>query len=412
MKNSTAQNSLKLLVVLLIGIAVFLSGVFVGKIQVKNGSAEALTYNLTGDFQGKSQDVDVDLLWEVWGQLEKTYIKKNISGNDLLEGAARGLVQSLNDPYTFYLSKEETQDYLEGNAGAFEGIGVTLKQKGDYVSIESAIEGYPARKAGLEPDDVILKVDGEDMKGKTTVYVASKVRGKSGTEVSLDIFKSKAQEEKNYKIIREKIDLDNISYEKLEDGIVKISIIKFTEENVAKFNSQWDAVVADALATNPKGIIIDLRNNPGGFVDAAKYSSSEFLDKGKTILMEEDRNGYRESFKVERTGLLKNIPVVILVNEGTASASEIFAGALQDNGRAQVIGKKTVGKGVEQRIIDLSNGASMHVVFRKWLTPAGRNISPDSPITPNFEVDLTNEDYDNGKDPQQDKAIELLKEKF
>ncbi len=403
------KGPLKALLFLLIGIGIFLSGVFLGKLEIKTKKEEGLTYNFVGNFYEKANEVNVDLIWNVWEELEGTYIKKNLDGKQLLYGAAKGVVDSLNDPYTFFLTPEETKEYASGNASAFEGIGTTLRYNGEYTVIESPVDGYPARKAGLEPGDVILEVNDEEMRNKSAGYVASKIRGEAGTTVKLKVFKVDKQEEETLEIVRQKIDLDNVTYEDLGDGIVKIKIIKFTEDSVAVFNQQWDEVVQGVLSKNPKGIIIDLRNNPGGYVDAAKYTASEFLDKGDIILMEEDRDGKRETHEVERTGLMKSIPVVILVNEGSASASEIFAGALQDHDRAKIVGEKTVGKGVEQRVIDLLDGASMHVVFRKWLTPDGRNISPEEPITPDYEVEYKDEDFDKGLDPQQSKGVELLK---
>ena len=400
--------AMKLLLFLLLGAVVFVAGVYVGKVDLRKNS-DGGNYTLTGDFSEKSGEVNVNLLWEAWNQLESVYINKNLDGQKLLYGAVRGLVESLDDPYTFFLSPDETEDYLKGNASAFEGIGTTLRYNGEYTVIESPIDGYPARNAGLEPGDAILEVDGEAMRNKSAAYVASKIRGTAGTTVKLKVFKISSQREEEFEIKREKIDLDNVTFKDLGNGYVEIKIIKFTEENVAAFNQQWDSVIQSVLSKNPKGIVIDLRNNPGGYVDSAKYSVSEFLEKGKTILSEENRDGDRTVHKVERTGLLKNIPIVVLVNEGTASASEIFAGALQDNGRAKVVGMKTVGKGVEQRIVELDDGSSIHVVFRKWLTPNEKNISKDSPIVPDYEVDYSMEDFNKGLDPQLEKGLELIK---
>ncbi|MBN1915381.1 S41 family peptidase [Candidatus Dojkabacteria bacterium] len=403
------MNPMRFLLFLLIGITVFLSGVFVGKVEIKKQKEEGVDYKLTGDFYNKANEVNINILWDAWDQLESIYIKKDLSGEDLLNGTVKGLVDSLGDPYTFFLTKEETAEYQNGNASAFEGIGTTLRYNGEHTVIESPIDGYPARKAGLEPGDVILEVDGEDMRNKSATHVAAKIRGEAGTTVKLAIFKVSKQEEQKLDIVREKIDLDNVTYEDLGDGIVKIKIIKFTEETVSAFNQQWDATMQNVLSKNPRGIVIDIRNNPGGFVDSAKYASSEFLDKGKVILIEEDRDGRRNTHKVERTGLMRNIPVVVLVNKGSASASEIFAGALQDHGRAKVVGEKTVGKGVEQRVVNLSGGASMHVVFRRWLTPNGRNINQEDPITPDFKIEYKIEEFNKGLDPQLEKAVELLK---
>ncbi|HEB13715.1 MAG TPA: S41 family peptidase [candidate division CPR3 bacterium] len=411
-KDKQKFPAIKVLIVILSGVVIFLIGVFVGRVDIESLTTvgDSRDYVLTGDFYEKSDQVNVNLLWEAWGALEDNYIDKDLNGEDLLNGAVRGLTESLNDPYTFFLSPEENQEYLDGNSSTYQGIGTTLRFNGEYTAIESPIDGFPAREAGLEPGDLILEVDGEDVRNQSAVLVASKIRGDAGTVVTLKIFKVKIQEEQTVEITRQQIDLDNITFEDLGDGIVKIKMIKFTEETLAAFNTQWDSVIQDVLSSNPKGIIIDLRNNPGGFVDAALYTSSEFLERGDVVLIEEDRNGKRETHKVSRAGLLRSVPIVIIVNEGSASASEIFAGALQDHDRATVIGMKTVGKGVEQRRVELQDGSSMHIVFRRWLTPNGKNFTAESPIEPDIEIDYSNDDFKNGVDPQQDKAIEILQQ--
>ena len=386
-------------------VTIFITGFYIGKAAVSLNASNTVTpsdYVLVGDKKATFKGIDVDLLWEVWNYLESDYINKTLDGESLLYGAAKGLVHGLDDPYSSLLTPEETAAYFSANKGEFEGIGATLKQEGDYTAIESPIDDSPAQKAGLLANDIILEVDGKSTRGQSVFQTASIIRGNAGTDVTLKIYRNSTDKEFTVTITRQKIDIDNISLQELENDIVKIKIYKFTEETVAAFNSQWDVIVEKILAKpNVKGIVVDLRNNPGGYVNSVEYVLGEFLQKGQVVFLEQDRNGKSIEHKVQRTGKFLDVPMVVIVNAGSASASEIFAGALQDNARAKVIGTETVGKGVEQKLLTLSDGSTLQLVFQKWLTPGGKNITKESPIKPDEVV----EDYD-----QQDaKALELLK---
>ncbi|KXK09617.1 MAG: Carboxy-terminal processing protease CtpB precursor [candidate division WS6 bacterium OLB21] len=319
----------------------------------------------------------------------------------MLYGAVKGLVSGLGDKYTAFLTPEETKQYLSSNKGEFEGIGTTLRQEGEYAAVESPIDGSPAKQAGLEPGDIILEVDGSDMQGKSVYEVAATIRGQAGTDVLLALFRPESSKRYEVTITRAKIDLDNIVIEDIEDGYLKVKIYKFTEDSVEAFNKQWDSIVDQIIAKNPKGIVVDVRNNPGGFVNSVEYVLGEFLPRNSMIFREEDRRGNKTEHRVNRDGRLLNMPMVVIVNDGSASASEIFAGAISDNSRAKVIGSKTVGKGVEQRLITLRDGSTLQLVFQKWLTPSGKNINQDDPIVPDILVD----DYEE----QDAKALEELK---
>lgn len=392
----------KYLIIFLLIITIFVAGFYVGKIDLF-GNAQIIPdkYQITGDRIKERNNVDVGLLWEVWSEIENEYIDtENIDGQDLLYGAVDGLVKGLDDRYTSFLTPVETQEYLSGNKREFEGIGTTLAQEGEFVIIESPIDGSPAQKAGLKPKDVILEVDEVDMQGKSVIEVAQKIRGEANSKVIITYYRPSNNETQDVEIIRQKIDLKNIEVDDLENGVKILKVYQFTEADVETFNREWDANISQIIEDNPKGLIVDLRNNPGGFVDAVRYSVGEFLPKGSIVFQEEDRSGRKTQFKVNRDGRLQNIPMVVIVNEGSASSSEIFAGAMQDNDRALVVGTKTVGKGVEQKLIDLSDGSMLQIVFQKWLTPSGRHINEDEPITPNHEVEDSEE--------QEKKAVELL----
>lgn len=392
----------KFLMIFLLIVFIFVAGFYVGKIDLfDNVEIKPEKYQITGDKLTERNNVDIGLLWEVWSELEREYIDtKNIDGQDLLYGAVDGLVKGLEDPYTNFLTPEETKEYLSGNKREFEGIGTTLAQEGEFVVIESPIDASPAQMAGLKAKDVILEVNDEDMQGKSVIEVAKNIRGEANTKVKITYYRPSSNETKEIEIIRQKIDLNNIEVIDLENGIKILKVYQFSEADVATFNREWDSNINELIKDNPKGLIVDLRNNPGGFVDAVRYSVGEFLPKGTIVFQEEDRSGRKTQYKVNREGKLLDIPMIVIVNEGSASSSEIFAGAMQDNNRAEVVGTKTVGKGVEQKLINLSDGSMLQIVFQKWLTPSGRHINEDDPITPNHEASEAEE--------QDKKAVDLL----
>lgn len=400
--NHEAQRLVKILGGFVIVVLIFLGGFFIGRVSLQQQFPYAAQnqYKLTGELKEQYQGADLNILWETWAQLDREYINSDIDAQKLVYGAVKGSIASLGDPYTAFLSPDEAKEYYKTNAGEYEGIGATLKQEDNMVAVESPISHSPAEKAGLLAGDIILKVDGVDVSNKSVYEVVGLIRGKAGTQVVLNIYRPAKQEEKEIPITRAAINIDNIEVTDLGSGIVKIKILRFTESDVASFYKLWDKAVSDALAKNPKGIVIDLRNNPGGYVSAVEYVLGDFISKGKIVFIEESRTGGKVEYKVSRDGRLLDIPISVLVNQGSASASEIFSGAIQDHARGKVVGMPTVGKGVEQKLITLSDQALLQVVFQKWLTPNGKNITKDEPIKPDFEIE--------DQAAQDQKAMELL----
>jgi carboxyl-terminal processing protease len=329
-------------------------------------------------------------------------------------GLLKGFVESLDDRYTSFLTPEETQAYLNQNKGDFEGIGVVLGYKENRTYIETVLKGNPAESAGLLPGDIILKVDEEEVQENLPSYVATKIRGEKGTKVKLTIFRIKDDnntEELEFEIERNTIDIDNVSWESIDENTVKITINQFSDESALKFNETWDKVVNEIKSEKPnlENIVLDLRNNPGGYVYSVRYVMEEFFSKGEILMKERTKNKKETEYEDERNGEFEDVDLAVLVNEGSASASEILAAAVQENERGEVVGKKTVGKGVEQELINLPDGSMIIMVFQEWLTPNGRRINEDSPITPDHEVDYSIEDFKAGQDKQLDKALELIK---
>ena len=386
-----------------IGVCALLGAGFVlGRIDFYKSVTENLQnkYTLTGDLKSQYKNVDVNILWETWSKLENEYINSNIDEQNMIYGAVKGMVGSLNDPYTNFLTPQDTVEYEKSNQGIYEGIGATLRQEGAYVVIETVIDNSPAQKAELKANDVILEVDKASMENKTVFEVVALIRGTEGTSVELKIWRQSTQKEFVISVTRAKIVVDNIEFKKLDSNVGMLTVHKFTEQDVNAFNQLWDTVAKEIQDSGVKKLIIDLRNNPGGYVSSVEYMLGDFISKDKIIFIEENKGGIKVEHKVERTGRFLNIPIVVLVNEGSASASEIFTGAIQDYARGKVIGTKTVGKGVEQKVLTLSDGSILQVVFQKWLTPTGRNITKTEPITP----DIIEEDYKT----QESKALELI----
>lgn len=372
---------------------------------------------------------NTDRMWQVLGQLEDMYYdKKAINADKLLDGAISGMVSSLDDPYTLYLPPQQNNDFKQGMAGQFEGIGAELGLKGKDIVVVAPLDGSPAIKAGIKAGDVILKVNGQIVVGMNLNQVVSKIRGQKGTPVTITIVHKGAEKATDVKIIRDTItvksittwtkkisDIENI--DKKDDGLSQAGNTKILYVRLAQFGNsthdEWQAFAESASKqlkadSSIKGVVFDLRNNPGGFLDDAIYIVSEFVPSG-TAVMKEDGNGNRKQYPVSTKGVLTEIPVVVLINKGSASAAEITAGGLRDNGRATLVGENSFGKGTVQQALDLGGGAGLHVTIAKWLTPNGTwvgNGKNGKGLTPDVSVQLDTKDPTH--DTQLEKAVEQL----
>lgn len=421
------QNKTDRFAVGVVAVCALIIGIFVGLVGRDTVSLVNKSFNITtnapnipGDVipQSNSEDLyDKEYVSKVINIFKQRYIEEIDADNsaDYTYGVIKGFISALDDRYTTFLTPEEAAVYYSQRNPDFEGIGVTLgyNEEGGYTYVESVLKAHPAERNGILPLDIIYKVDGEDMSGKRPEEVAPKIRGEKGSIVSLQILRDSegSFQEQNFSITRETIQIDNIQWEPIDDSTVKINIIQFSDNTVNEFNANWTSVVNDITSKTPnlKNIIVDLRNNPGGYVMGVQYVMEEFLPNGAVIMRERSKKDGETQYTDKRTGSFEDKKVVILVNQGSASASEIFTSGLQENGRAQVVGMPTVGKGVEQELIELSDGSLLMLVFQQWLTPNGNEISEDNPIKPEFEVEITQEDYQSRKDPQLDKALELLR---
>ena len=350
-----------------------------------------------------SQDVDFDLFWQAWDTLTAQYVDKDkLNEKKMFYGAIRGMVASLGDPYTVFMDPKIAQDFSDELAGTFEGIGAEIGIKDETITVIAPLPDMPAEKAGLKAGDKIMAIDKEPTVGMSVDEAVYRIRGARDTSVVLSVWRDGFEEVKDFTITRGIITVKSIKTELRADNIFVIQITNFNEDTQRLFGE----AASEAINKNPAGIILDLRNNPGGFLDTAIEVASEWVEDG--IIVTEK---YSDDKKIEHLARgrsrLKTYPTVVLVNEGSASASEIVAGALQDYGLGTIVGQKTFGKGSVQTLTDFSDGSSIKITVAKWLTPNGRSIN-DEGVIPDESVDYAPEDYDAGTDPQLNRAVEIL----
>jgi carboxyl-terminal processing protease len=341
--------------------------------------------------------------WETWAIVHSQFVDQPVDDMAMMRGAIRGMLESLGDEHTSYMDPQEYDDANSGLEGSYEGIGAYVDTGGDFLTITSPIPGSPAENAGLKPGDKIIAIDGEDMTGVNPELARRKVLGPSGTSVVLTILREGNEEPFDVKITREKINIASVESKMLENNIAYIKLNTFGDTTSQDFKKQ----LGDLMDQNPKGLIFDLRNNGGGYLQTAVEIASQFIPKG-VILYEQYGDGHKDSYEAIPGGLALDIPMVVLINKGSASASEIVAGALQDDSRAQLVGETSYGKGSVQNWIPLQDEqGAVRVTIAKWLTPEGRTIHKLG-LTPDVVVELTDKDAAAKLDPQLDKAIELL----
>ncbi|HHX58387.1 MAG TPA: S41 family peptidase [Candidatus Moranbacteria bacterium] len=396
----------------------FYSGAAWGKSRVENREArkeEQTSFLKTfadprGIFEntekGKPEKVDFGLFWEAWKKMDNKFIgQKELDDSQArVYGAIRGMVGALDDPYSGFMDPKETKEFnLEMN-GSFEGIGAELGMKDGFLTVVAPIEGTPAEKAGLRSGDKILKINDELTTDFTTDEAVQRIRGKRGTEVSLTVVRNGEGRTKEIKIIRDKIEIKSVIYEQLENRIAYLKIIKFADDT----DNEFDKAVAQIIADGSKGILLDVRNNPGGYLGTAVEIAAEFVPRGEAIVWEEGRDGKKKSYEALGQSSLGKLPVVVLINEGSASASEIIAGALRDLRQSKLVGMKSFGKGSVQEVVPLSDGSDLRITIAKWLTPSGQSIH-EVGLEPDIKVELTEEDIEAKKDVQKERALEELK---
>ncbi len=408
------KKYLKLNIVLIAMAVTFVGGFFVGKSRddllvvdekgqpIKSGQVK-IDRNKVQAYLGK--DADFDLYLQVWKMLQERYVEQPISATKLFYGSLQGLVASLEDPYSVFLTPQVSEEFSEQLNGRFEGIGAEIGIKNKILTVIAPLPESPAQKAGLMAKDWILSIDKESSEGLSLDQAVSKIRGEKGTTVVLSIKREGKDEPFDVAVTRDTIQVKSVTWKMKDSGIAYIQLTNFNQDTTNAFKK----IGREVLEANPKGIIFDLRNNPGGFLQTAVDVASAWVDN-KTVVVERSKIEGEKKYFSQGRPVFNNIPTVVLTNGGSASSSEIVAGALQDYGLAYVIGEKTFGKGSVQVLEDLPDGSSVKFTIAKWYTPHDRSIDKDG-ISPDEEVKLTPEDYSADKDPQLDRAIEYLKNK-
>lgn len=380
---------------LLIAAVVFSAGVGFG-----NGSIRVGSHNPQND--GLPNKLDYSSVDEAYRTLKTNYDGK-LTETQLLDGIKKGMAEATGDPYTAYFNAKDAKAFEDQLQGTFSGIGAELGQNDQKeLIVVSPIDGFPAQKAGLRAQDVIVNIDGKTTDGMTVDEAVSKIRGAKGTSVSLNVVRGKTQA-LTFKITRDDIKIPSVKTEITADNIGYMKINQFSDDT----SSLAQNAAKEFKDKGVKGVILDLRGNPGGLVDAATSVSSLWLPEGKMILQERRGSTAVSTELANGNNILSGIKTVVLIDAGSASASEITAGALHDNGAATIIGEKSFGKGVVQQIIPLTGDAEMKVTIASWYRPNGQNINKKG-ITPDQTVPMTDDDYKQGKDPQKDAAIQLL----
>lgn len=414
--NKTLKYIFAVLVVILIGLGSFAGGFVTGHMLPFTGlpfpvDTAALAPPTTTPDQQSATPSDVQALfapfWEAWNLVHENYVDQPVDDLVLMRGAISGMMEALGDKHSSYMDPQDFEDANGSLEGEYEGIGAYVDSTTEFLTITSPMPGSPAEKAGLKPGDQVVAIDGEDMTGITAEAARLRVLGPAGTVVHLTIFREGENDLLEFDVTREKITIDSSTGKMLDGGIAYVQVTTFGEKTTPELLT----ALTDLMAQNPKGIILDLRNNGGGYLQTAVEVTSQFVGEG-VVLYEQYGDGTRTTYDVMPGGMATDttIPMVVLINEGSASASEIVAGALQDLGRAQLVGVTSYGKGSVQNWIPLSgdNGA-VRITIAKWLTPNERTIH-EVGLTPDVEVEMTEDDYKNKLDPQLDKAVEVLLE--
>lgn len=396
--------------ILLVGVG-FALGFFTGADGAEHGGPLGATLPPPG--------VDFSPVWKAWYVLDERFVPVSVATSsehasttpeeedqERVWGIIQGLATSLGDPYTYFLPPVEAVAFEETMSGRFEGVGMEIALKDGFITVVAPLKGNPAEKAGIKTGDKVLKIDGNDTAGLDVESAVQKIRGPKGTKVVLTIAREGWSEPRDIEVVRDVINVPVVETEQRSDGIFVIRLVSFTANSPQLFREALREFVESGLTK----LVLDLRGNPGGYLEAAVDIASWFLPSGRVIVTE-DYGGNQESVVHRSRGynvFNQNLKMVILVDKGSASASEILAGALRDHNIAKLVGTATFGKGSVQELVDITPDTSLKVTVARWLTPKDTPIPTDG-IKPDTEVSISEDDIKVDKDPQMDKAVELLK---
>jgi carboxyl-terminal processing protease len=372
-------------------VVVFGGGLFIG---------EKLVYQVP-----QPGTIDFSLFWDVYNKLQKNFIDPSkIDDQKIIYGAIQGMTDSLGDPYTSFFDPEQAKRFQQDLSGSFEGIGVEIGIKKGFLTVVAPLKDTPAEKAGLKSGDIISKIDTKNTANISIDQAVSLIRGEKGTSVTLTVSRDEWDNPKDIKITREKIIVPTIIWSLKDGNVAYIQIFQFGQTLLTDFQK----IALEILQSGTKKIILDLRDNPGGYLEVAQELAGWFLQKNQIVTIEDFGKGRTQQiYETDGNSVFLNYPTVVLINQGSASASEILAGALRDNRGVKLVGEKSFGKGSVQEVINLPGGSSLKITIAHWLTPKG-NLITDTGLTPDIKIDITNDDISTDKDPQLIKALEIL----
>ena len=385
--------------------------VLAGGIGYELGTERPKTFAITGidnADKGIVPKEDFAIFWDAWQQIQGSYLRAGeVKRGDMIYGAAEGLVASLKDPYSVFMNPTEAQRFSEDINGNFGGIGAEIGMKNDQIVVIAPLKSSPAEKGGLMSGDKIYEINASSTVNMSVNDAVNKIRGPKGTNVTLLVGRAGHEKPVTVKVIRDTITIPIVEWSMKEGDIAHIQFYTFSENSADLVRK----AITEAQAAGAKGIVLDMRNNPGGYLDAAVEIAGYFVDPQTTVVFEEFRNGKRDTFLSRGTPFAKGMPLAILLNSGSASASEILAGALKDDLGTPIVGEKSFGKGTVQELTELRGGAEIKLTIAHWILPKGTQIDKNG-IVPDVAIKYTEADHDKKRDPQLDKALEIVKAKI
>ncbi len=396
---------------ILLSVIVFVFGYYFGYQGYLIKATDSPKVTIDRQVPPSQKELNFNLFWQIWDSVHQYYFdKEKIKDANLVYGAIRGMVAAIGDPYTVYLPPAENKVIQEDLGGSFEGVGIQIGFKGNQLAVVAPLPGSPAERSGIKAGDYIvgIKDEAKDVEigtvGITIPEAVKLIRGEKGTKVTLFLLREGSDVPLEVEVTRESIDIPSVTInyvEKEGKTYAHLVLTKFAAETP----EEWEEGVVELLTKGDlAGLVLDLRNNPGGYLDDATLIASDFLETGSSVVIQERSDGTKETKKVERLGRLKQVPLVVLVNKGSASASEILAGALKDNGRAKLVGQKTFGKGTVQESMQLEDEGGLHITVARWLTPSGFWVN-DGGLEP--EV-VAEDNEETEEDEELNRAIEVL----
>ena len=388
------NNKINYLIIAGIIAAIFGAGFFIGKAQVVCPVC-------------KPENIDFSLFWDAYNKLNENYINPGeIEDQKVIYGAISGMAESLGDPYTDFFDPKKAKMFEQELLGSFEGIGVEVGMKKGQLTVIAPLKGTPGEKAGLKAGDQIIKINGESAADMSIDEAVNMIRGRRGTEVTITVFRDGWTDIKDFKIIRDVIKIHSVEWELKEGNIAYIRIYQFGQPLISDFKK----IARQIVGSPAKKIILDLRGNPGGYLESAEEFTGWFLKSGQVVTLEDFGEGKeKKEYKAQGNAQFSEYPTVVLIDNGSASAAEILAGALRDQRNIKLVGEKSFGKGSVQKLVELMDGKSfLKITIAKWLTPKGISIS-DSGLEPDVKIEISDKDKEADKDSQLDKALEIIK---